>query len=97
MERRRNDFSARSIQHGTSNQGEVIMNQYEKQHALDWIDGYWSPRPCASDKSLAEDFEKAKEVFRCVVEKHIEHVNAITFDEFRKFKGPCFPRVYDDK
>jgi len=69
------------------------MNQYEKRHALDRIDGYWSPRPNVSERSLAEDFEKAKEEYRIAVTKNIDHVNAITLDEFRKFKGPCFPKV----
>jgi hypothetical protein len=78
---------------GSKEAGAITMNQYEKQQSLDWIDGYWSPRPGASDKTLAEDFQKAKDTFRGVVEKHIENVNAITLDEFRKFKGPCFPEV----
>lgn len=70
------------------------MNQYEKQRALDWIDGYWSPRPCATEKSLTEDFAKAKEMFCDAVARHVAQVEAITLDEFRKFKGPCYPEPF---
>lgn len=69
------------------------MNQYEKQHALDWIDGYWSPRPGASEKTLFEDFERAKQEYRDAVAKNVSNVNSISLDEFRNFKGACFPKV----
>lgn len=69
------------------------MDQYQKQRALDWIDGYWMPQPAASEKKIAADFERAKKQFRDAMAKNVESVDAITLDQFRDFKGECFPKV----
>ncbi len=69
------------------------MDQYEKKKALAWIDGYWLPRPVANEKTLEEDFEKAKQEYRDAVSRSMASVDLITFEEFRKFKGLCFPKA----
>ena len=71
------------------------MNQYEKRWAMDDIDGYWSPPVHRTQENIEVAFEKAKEEFRVAMNKRIASVDAITLEQFAKFKGKCWVGPYE--
>ena len=73
------------------------MNQYEKEHALFQIDGYWMPRPAPTNEKLREDFEKAKSEFITNTMKRIGNVKSITFEQFKDYKGETLPAPMEER
>jgi len=67
------------------------MNQYEKSQALHLIDGYWIPRPAASETRLSEDFTRAKQDTIAQLNRTLQQVGEITIEEFREYKGLAYP------
>ena len=70
------------------------MNQYEKQDALHAIDGYWVPSPGIGNDvvKLREALAAAKQQFINEMRKRIENVESISLDQFKAYKGDCWPK-----
>lgn len=71
------------------------MNQYEKQDALHAIDGYWVPVPGRGNDvvKLRKAMAEAKQQFINAMHKRIENVESISLDQFKEYKGDCWPKA----
>ena len=74
------------------------MNQYEKENALNAIDGYWMPPPGIRNDvvELRKALNAAKQEFVKAMHKRIEDVESISLDQFKAYKGDCWPKGTTD-
>lgn len=76
-----------------------MLNQYERQNALADIDGYWAPPPGIGNDvaKLRTALAAAKLEFVNAMQKRIENVNSISLDQFKAYKGDCWPKKGTEK
>jgi len=66
------------------------VNEYERQNAVEKIDGYFLPRP---NEDAAAAFARAQVECLTHLRRQLAHVEAITLREFREVRRPNKPNV----
>jgi hypothetical protein len=83
------------------------MTQYERENAIDAIDGYWQPDPHFTEQNARKAFEAAKEQNRIHRLRALECIDAITFEQWldakpyvakhlREYMARFYPEISPD-